>query len=152
MVTVRKLILFAAAAAALAGCSTAAPSNATPSATPVSTAVPSFGPAAVTIEAHGETPTSFFTPKQVVITAGDVLRLVDVGDTEHDFTIDVGGAVPTKPSDQHIAFQIHVDLLNRTNQAAINLPPGTYQFYCSISLGNVAGHAVNGMVGTITVH
>jgi len=152
MVTVRKLILCAAAAAAFAGCSTAAAPKATPSATPVSTAVPSFGPAAVTIEAHGENPTSFFTPKQVVINAGDVLRVVDVGDTEHDFTIDTGGAVPTKPSDQHIAVQIHVDLLNTTNQAAINLPPGTYQFYCSINLGNGSCHAANGMVGTLTVH
>ncbi len=151
MATVRKFVLLVAAATAIAGCSSASASKAPPSTTPAATAAPSFGPAAVTIEAHGENPTSFFTPKQVVINAGDVLQLVDVGDTEHDFTIDAGGVVPTKPSDQHIALQIHVDLLNTTNQAAINLSPGTYQFYCSISLGNGSGHAVNGMVGTITV-
>lgn len=142
----------AAAMLAIAACSSASAPTAVPSATVSATAAASFGPAAVTIEAHGEDPSSFFSPKEVDVKAGDVLRVVDVGDTEHDFTIDVGGVVPTKPSDQHIALQIHVDLLNRTNQAPINLPPGTYKFYCSINLGNGSGHAVNGMVGTITVH
>jgi plastocyanin len=140
------------ALAFVAACSSTSAPTVSPSTTATASAAPSFGPANVTIEAHGEDPTSFFSPKQVDVKAGDVLRLVDVGDTEHDFTIDVGGAVPTKPSGQHIALQIHVDLLNKTNQAAINLPPGTYRFYCSINLGNGSGHAVNGMVGTITVH
>ena len=53
----------------------------------------------------------------------------------------------SKLADQHVALQIHVDLLNKTNQAAINVPPGTYKFYCSINLGLGAGHAANGMVG-----
>jgi plastocyanin len=139
---------------ALAACSGSAGASAPPSATPSAapTAAPSFGPAAVTVAAHGEDGGVSFTPKSIEIKAGDAVRLVDVGDTEHDFTIDVGGTVPTKPAEQHIALQIKVDLVNTVNQAAINLPPGTYKFYCSVSLGNGAGHAVNGMVGTITIH
>lgn len=142
----------AAAMLATAACSSASAPTVLPSATVSATAAASFGPAAVTIEAYGEDPSSFFSPKEVDVKAGDVLEVDDVGDTEHDFTIDVGGVVPTRPADQHIALQIHVDLVNRTNQAPINLPPGTYKFYCSIGLGNGSGHAVNGMVGTITVH
>jgi len=144
------LLLSIALAACSGSTAASAPPSAVPSAAP--TAAPSFGPAAVTVEAHGETPTSFFSPKQIDIKAGESLRVVDVGDTEHDFTIDVGGKVPTTKADQHIALQIPVDLVNTTNQAPINLPPGTYMFYCSVSLGNGAGHALNGMVGTITIH
>jgi plastocyanin len=139
---------------ALAACSGSTGGSVPPSvvASAAPTAAASFGPAAAVVEAHGETPTSFFSPKTIDIKAGESVRVVDVGDTEHDFTIDVGGKVPTKPADQHIAVQIKVDLLSTTNQAPINLPPGTYMFYCSVSLGNGAGHAVNGMVGTITIH
>ena len=128
--------------AVLAGCS----GTATP------TASPTLAPAAVSIDAHGETGGVSFSPKTIDIKSGDIVRLVDVGDTLHDFTIDVGGTVPAKPADQNIAVQISVDLLNKTNQAAINLPPGTYKFYCSVGLGTGAGHAANGMTGTITVH
>ena len=136
--------------AVLAGCSGAAAPTASPTLAP--TASPSFAPAAVSIAAHGEDGGVSFSPKTIDIKSGDIVRLVDVGDTLHDFTIDVGGTVPAKPADQHIAVQIPVDLLNRTNQAAINLPPGTYKFYCSVGLGSGAGHANNGMVGTLTVH
>jgi len=128
-----------------AGCSTAAP-------TAAPTAPPTLAPAAVSIDAHGEDGGVSFTPATIEINAGDIVRLVDVGDTLHDFTIDVGGAVPAKPADQHIAIQIAVDLVNKTNQAPVNLPPGTYKFYCSVGLGSGAGHANNGMVGTITIH
>jgi plastocyanin len=140
------------AIALVAGCSSASAPSAAPSSASVVTLAASLPPAAVSIDAHGETPRSFFMPDKIDIKAGEMLRLVDVGDTLHDFTIDVGGAVPTKPADQHLAFQIKVDLLNTTKQEPVNLPPGTYQFYCSINLGNGSGHALNGMVGTITVH
>jgi plastocyanin len=137
-----------------AGCSGSAAPTTAPTTAPTAarTVAPSFAPAAVTVYAHGEDGGVSFTPATIEIKAGDVLQLVDVGDTLHDFTIDVGGTVPKTPADQHIAVQIPVDLVNVTNQAAINLPPGTYKFYCSVSLGNGAGHAVNGMVGTITIH
>jgi plastocyanin len=140
------------ATAIAAGCSSASAPTAAPSLAPIATVAASLPPAGLSIDAHGESPESFFMPDKIDVKAGEILRVVDVGDTLHDFTVDVGGAVPTKPADQHIAFQIKVDLLNKTNQAAIDLPPGTYHFYCSVSLGNGAGHAVNGMVGTITVH
>jgi len=131
------------AVAALTGCAGAAGP----------TASPTLGPAAVTVEARGGfTANVAFSTKSIEIKSGDVVRLVNVGDVQHDFTIDVGGTVPETPADQHIALQIPVDLLNKTNQAAITLPPGTYQYYCSIDLGSGAGHANNGMFGTITVH
>ena len=131
----------------LAGCSGAA----------APTAQPSQAPAAMTIKAgapgDGDTASLLrFSPSTFEIKSGDVVQLVDNGDTLHDLTIDTSGSVPAKPGDQHVAVRISVDLANKTNQAAINLPPGTYQFYCSIDLGNGAGHATNGMVGTLTVH
>lgn len=120
-------------------------------------ASPTFGPAAITIQAGAPGDDSSgallrFSPATFDIKAGDSVQVVDAGDTLHDFTIDASGAIPDKPAQQHIAVQISVNLIYKTNQAAINLPPGTYRFYCSIDLGNGAGHANNGMVGTITVH
>jgi plastocyanin len=117
------------------------------------TAAPTLAPAAITIEARGgQTEPVRFSPPTFEINAGDIVRVVDAGDTEHDLTIDVGGGVPESTAQQDVSVQIHVDLLSTTNQAAINLPPGTYRFYCSIDLGRNIGHAKNGMVGTITVH
>ena len=141
------------AAGTLIGCSGQTPSQARAdaSSTASATTATSFPPAAVTIDAHGEDETPAFTPATIDIGSGDIVRVVDVGDTLHDFTIDIDGKVPTKPEEQHIALQIKVDLLNTINQAPVDLPAGTYQFYCSVALGNGAGHAVNGMVGTITV-
>ncbi len=138
-----------------AGCSAATGPrrpSASPGAAPAATLAASLPPAAATIEAYGEDPQSYFAPAKVDVTAGDVLRVVDAGDTLHDFTVDVGGTVPTTRQEQHIAFQIKVDLVTRTAQSAITLPPGTYRFYCSVGLGDGSGHAINGMVGTITVH
>jgi plastocyanin len=131
---------------AAAGCSGVAAPTTAP------TIAPSLAPAAASIDAHGEDGGVSFSPKTIDIKAGDIVRLVDVGDTLHDLTIDVDGTVPAKPADQHIAVQIAVDLVNKTNQAAINLPPGTYKFYCSVGLGTGAGHANQGMVGTLTIH
>ena len=137
----------------LIGCSGQTPSRPGADASPPAsaTAATSFPSAALTIDAHGENEDPAFTPATADISSGDIVRLVDVGDTLHDFTIDVGGKVPTKPEEQHIALQIKVDLVNKTNQAPVDLPAGTYQFYCSVALGNGAGHAINGMVGTLTV-
>lgn len=111
-------------------------------------------PAAVAVEAQGgELGESLpkFAPSKIEVKAGDIVRLVDVGSVLHDLTIDVGGTVPTS-ADQHVAVQIPIDLLNKTNQAAINLPPGTYKFYCSIDLGTPSSHTADGMIGIITIH
>ena len=146
MRTARIIVIGLVAIALMTGCSG---QQAGP--TPAATAEPTLAPAAVTVEAHGETGGTTFSPATIEIASGAIVRVVDVGDTNHDLTIDVGGKVPTKPADQHFAVQIKVDLAKTTNQAAITLPPGTYSFYCSVALGSGAGHAVNGMVGTITV-
>lgn len=104
-------------------------------------ASPTLPPAAITIEAGTKVAEAegeggyIFTPSKFEIHAGDIVRLVDVGNVYHNLTIDEGGGI-----------QIQVDLVTRTRQAAINLPPGKYRFYCSIG-----AHAKSGMVGTITI-
>src|SRR6185369_4449627 len=127
----------------LAGCSGAAAPAAQPSPPPAAISIKAGAPG------DGDTAALLrFSPSKFEIQSGDVVQVVDNGDTLHDLTIDASGAVPAKPGDQHVAVRISVDLANKTNGSAINLPPGTYQFYCSIDLGNGAGHATNGMVGT----
>jgi plastocyanin len=94
-------------------------------------------------------------PTTIDVKTGDIVRVVDVGGTEHNLTIDASGKVPSSVAAKSDQLVINVDLLNRAAQAAIDLPPGTYTFYCSIDFGSGAGHtALNGtgMVGTLTVH
>lgn len=148
------LVVAVAVAAALAGC-TGSAQQAAPAPSP--TVAPSLVPAAITIEATGDQDEAIrFEPSSFEINSGDIVRLVDVSDTLHDFTIDASGKVPLNPDSTILGspsdlVKIEVDLVNTTAQAAIDLPPGTYAFYCSVDLGNGAGHANNGMVGTITV-
>jgi len=154
--------LFGAALLAACGGSPGTPAAsvaATASAAATATAAPaSLGPAAVTIQATdggitGSSPQ--FAPVDISIKSGDVLRVTDTGTSEHNLTIDVTGLIPTSSASRSDRVLIAVDLLNRSAQAPINLPPGTYRFYCSIDFGNGAGHTSlqgTGMVGTLTVH
>ena len=150
----------------LVGCTSAAGPAATvaptvapaPTGAPKPTARPSLGPADVTIQANdggmtGELPT--FIPDAIEIKSGGVLRVDDTGTSEHNLTIDVTGLIPTSGAARSDKVLIPVDLLNKSAEAVINLPPGTYRFYCSIDFGTTAGHTSlqgTGMVGTLIVH
>jgi plastocyanin len=154
---IRALVLVAFAVAACSG-------GGVPSASPVavspspSTAAAALGPADLTIEATdggitGAPPK--FMPDAIENKSGGVLRLDDTGTTEHNLTIDTTGLIPTSGAARKDAVLVSVDLVNKSAEATINLPPGTYRFYCSIDFGTGAGHtAVNGtgMVGTLVVH
>jgi plastocyanin len=63
------------------------------------------------------------------------LNLVNEGAGPHDFTID---GHPEASSELYNAGQ--------TGTITLNLPPGTYEYYC-----NVPGHKQAGMTGTLTV-
>jgi len=112
--------------------------------------LPSTASAAVTraIQAF-DTPTfrTIWTPRNVPAQVTDTIewRFTEPGNPNqatHDLWLVAPGGTPQQLGASYLG----------PIQAPINLPPGTYQFYCSISLGNGAGHAVNGMVGTITIH
>jgi len=145
-------------AAMLAGCAGSGQATAAgPSATPAVTPPPSLGPAAVTIQAtdggDSDSP-PMLMPASISIKSGAVLELDDTGSTEHNLTIDASGHVPTSTASRSDKVVIAVDLVDTVAQAPINLPPGTYTFYCSIDFGNGAGHTSlkgTGMVGTLTV-
>lgn len=132
---------------------TAAPTQ-VPSATPAA----SLAPADLTVQAAdggitGDPPK--FLPEKVEIKSGGVLRLDDTGTTQHNLTIDTSGQIPTSLASRADAVVISVDLVNTSAEGTINLPPGTYRFYCSIDFGTLAGHASlqgTGMVGTLVVH
>lgn len=77
----------------------------------------------------------YFEPKELTIPANtDVaVSLPNQGVTLHNFSID--------------ALDISVDIEpGATEEAIINAPAGTYEFYCDIP-----GHKAAGMVGTLTV-
>lgn len=144
--------------AAVAGCSSPGATTANLSPTPVA---PSLAPAAVTIEAAGSGSTDEslgplrFEPASIEINFGDIVQLVGVSDVLHNLTIDASGAIPTSVASRSDRLVISVDLVNTSSQAAIDLPPGTYRFYCSIDFGSGGGHTSlsgTGMVGTIVVH
>lgn len=89
-------------------------------------------PAAVTIESFD----LGFTPDDVSIPADTDMDLTlrNTGVLEHNFRID-------DP-------EVFIDLVpgGESRSLTVNLPAGSYQFYCS-----VPGHAAAGMVGTLTV-
>jgi glucose dehydrogenase/plastocyanin len=88
-------------------------------------------PTEVTVESYD----ILFQPKEVTIPANtDVtFTLPNLGVAPHNFSIDEAG--------------ISVDLApGATETAVVNLPPGTYTYYC-----NVPGHLEAGMAGTLTV-
>ncbi|CAN5471439.1 hypothetical protein BH09CHL1_BH09CHL1_30860 [soil metagenome] len=118
-------------------------STATPSASPSPSASPVATPATTeTAAAAGATTAAvaagdlFFDPKELTIAAGvDVqVTLTNGGALAHDWAV----------RDQAPA----TSLLNPggTETITVNLPAGSYQFYCT-----VPGHAEAGMVGTLTV-
>lgn len=77
----------------------------------------------------------YFEPKEVSIPANTDVTFVlpNEGVTPHNFSIDELG--------------VDVDIApGETQEAAVNAPAGTYEYYC-----NVPGHKPAGMVGTLTV-
>jgi len=109
------------------------PPVASPVASPDASAMDECAPAGgITIEAND----SFtFTPSEITIPANtDVeITLINTGVLPHDFTVDEANVKITAEGGQQAT-------------GTINLPPGTYEFYCS-----VPGHRESGMVGTLIV-
>lgn len=143
----------------LAACSASgSPATTPPTPIPSPTVTPSLGPADLTIQAtdggiSGGPPV--FMPDKIEIKSGGVLRLDDTGTTQHNLTIDTSGLIPTSGASRKDAVLISVDLVTTSAEGTINLPPGTYRFYCSIDFGTGAGHTSvqgTGMVGTLVVH
>jgi uncharacterized cupredoxin-like copper-binding protein len=93
---------------------------------------------AVPAEASAVTVTSFdiyFEPKEISIPAGtDVtFTLPNDGAAMHNFSID--------------ELDVSIDQApGSVEEAVINAPPGTHEFYC-----NVPGHKEAGMIGTLVV-
>ncbi|HEU0165554.1 MAG TPA: cupredoxin domain-containing protein, partial [Thermomicrobiales bacterium] len=77
-----------------------------------------------------------FAPKTLTIPANTnvTITITNKGVLQHDFTID--------------AAKVQSKLLNGgdSDTVTVNLPAGTYEYYCS-----VPGHKEAGMVGTLTV-
>lgn len=116
-------------------------STATPSASPSPSASPVATPATETAAAGATAVTVaagdlFFDPKELTIAAN----------TDVQVTLNNGGALAHDWAvrDQNIG----TSLLNpgASETITVNLPAGSYQFYCT-----VPGHAEAGMVGTLTV-
>lgn len=101
------------------------PACAVPSSAPVATNV-------VTVVARD----LYFNPKELVISSEGttIVRLEDDGVVVHNFTID----------DLDVTTVAQPGGVSETT--IVDPPPGTYQFYCSVS-----GHRQAGMVGTLTV-
>jgi plastocyanin len=78
-----------------------------------------------------------FSPDKLSIPQGGSIELLNAGDVEHNLTIDNQGIV------------IYTGV-GQTNQATVNLPPGTYRFQCTIVEGG-STHGARGMRGTLTV-
>ena len=78
----------------------------------------------------------YFDPKELVIPSEGttIVRLEDDGVVVHNFTID----------DLDVTTVAQPGGVSETT--IVDPPPGTYQFYCSVS-----GHRQAGMVGTLTV-
>ena len=133
---------------------TATGSSTAATAAPATASAPPLGPADVTVQAaDGDLP--FFLPATIDIKSGGVLRLDDIGTSQHNLTIDTTGLIPTSKASRSDRLLIAVDLVNTSAEAKIDLPPGVYRFYCSIDFGIGAGHTSlkgTGMVGTLTVH
>jgi plastocyanin len=91
-----------------------------------------LAPTAIEIEARDLS----FTPSTIDAPAGPTtIRLQNAGQVVHNVTFDELGI-------QIVAIPGAVAEIE-----AEDLPPGTYQFYCSIS-----GHRLAGMEGTLIVH
>ena len=89
-------------------------------------------PATVTVEAGD----LWFAPSEVSISSDvpTTLVLVGAGQVAHNLTVD------------ELGLQLHVGPGTSSEVTVSELPPGTYQFYCSIY-----GHRRSGMYGTLTI-
>ena len=109
---------------------TAAPTDEAGGETAEGTEEAGTGAQEVTVAAHD----IYFDPVELNATAGSITFILpNEGAAQHDFTIDELG--------------IKVDLPpGATETLEVDIPAGTYQFYCSIP-----GHKDAGMVGTLVV-
>jgi plastocyanin len=78
----------------------------------------------------------YFAPKKIDAKPGIATIELTAKSGIHDFTFD--GAYP--------GFRLEADSGGGTQSKKIDLKPGTYTFYCSIT-----GHRAQGMEGTLTV-
>ena len=115
------------------------------SAAPVSAASPA--PAAETVDGDAGTEAA---PRRLIVEAGDlwfapneitmradeptVLVLTGAGEVAHNLVVD------------DLGLQLHVGPGIESEIIVSDLPPGTYEFYCSIF-----GHRRGGMYGTLTI-
>jgi plastocyanin len=83
------------------------------------------------------TDTYRFTPADFSLPQGGSIQLFNTGDVEHNLSID----------GQSIVIDVGV---GHSDQAEIDLPPGTYTFQCTI-LEGASTHGALGMKGTLTV-
>lgn len=84
------------------------------------------------------------------------VEMVDIAFNPTEFTIPANTDVTvTLPNTGVLPHNFNIDAVNvhsgdvpggDTATVTLNLPPGPYEFYCS-----VPGHAASGMVGTVTV-
>jgi plastocyanin len=78
-----------------------------------------------------------FSPDDFSIPQGGSIQLFNLGDVEHNLTVD----------GQNVSIDVGV---GQSNQAEIDLPPGTYTFQCTIVEGATT-HGQLGMKGRFTV-
>lgn len=78
----------------------------------------------------------WFSPNEITIAAGEptLLVLSDVGQVAHNLIVD------------ELGLQLYVGPGISSEISVSQLPPGSYQFYCSIF-----GHRRAGMYGTLTI-
>jgi uncharacterized cupredoxin-like copper-binding protein len=96
--------------------------------------VPPKGPATETIDVHAGN--FYFKPNNITAKPGVAKIVMTVDNNIHDFVFD--GA--------YAGFQLEGDGGSAPVSKKIDLKPGTYTFYCSIT-----GHRAAGMEGTLTV-
>lgn len=114
--------------------------------TPAPVAVPSVAPAEAVIDTDRteavlprlvvEAGDLWFAPSEITVRADEptVLVLSGVGAVAHNLMID------------DLGLQLHVGPGIESEAIVHDLPPGTYEYYCSIF-----GHRRGGMYGTLTV-
>jgi plastocyanin len=78
-----------------------------------------------------------FSPADFSIVQGTSIQLFNLGDVEHNLTVD----------GQRFSIDAGV---GQSNEAEVDLPPGTYTFQCTILEGGTT-HGQLGMKGSFTV-
>jgi plastocyanin len=92
------------------------------------------GPSTETISVEAQN--FSFTPKKITADAGIATIELTAKNGIHDFVFD----------DAYPGFQLEADGGGSSQSKKIDLKPGKYTFYCSIT-----GHRAQGMEGTLTV-